>query len=440
MFFILLILISSIFSLAYTQVIYGEKMIMEKMIEESVRSNFNVYCINSKWFIVDWSMGEVLILSDNARLRRKFGDVYGIKGSGRWENGIIIGYRDTARNPHVVLYDITKDSLADITDQIPVGRTFTNIREVILPTSGNWAATLINSSEGYLYYNSNSFKKVATFQWVRGTVFLFSDTILIGFGASTDDYGNYVIVGGYYIMGQDPRYGLKFFFEEIIPDHMVISGDITNNRILIPGNGDIYIFDIPSFNLISKQKLLNGNFMGADITMLNENFGYIAFSSFNSTKIYKFVYSSDMIVLIDSLIVDGGLVKFMKFDGSIYSVIFQNPYDYGFSRLIIYKIKNKATSVGPKNKEIPSNFKIYQNYPNPFNPTTTISYDLPERVKVKLSIYNLLGQEVATLIEGEQEPGRYDVKFDASGLPSGVYFYRLEAGNFIEQKKMILIK
>jgi hypothetical protein len=107
-------------------------MIVEKTIEESVRSNFNVYYIN-KWFIIDWSRGEILIFNDNVRLRRKFGDVYGIKGSGRWENGIIIGYRDTARNPHVVLYDITKDSLADITDQIPVGRTFTNITEVILP-------------------------------------------------------------------------------------------------------------------------------------------------------------------------------------------------------------------------------------------------------------------------------------------------------------------
>jgi hypothetical protein len=130
----------------------------------------------------------------------------------------------------------------------------------------------------------------------------------------------------------------------------------------------------------------------------------------------------------------------MKFDGSIYSVIFQNPYDYGFSRLIIYKIKNKATSVGPKNKEIPSTFKLYQNYPNPFNPSTTISYDLPVRSRVKLSIYNILGQEVATLVNAEQEPGRYSVKFDASGLPSGVYFYTLQTPYFTKTNKMVLVK
>jgi hypothetical protein len=436
----ILILISSISSFSYTQTIYGKEMIVEKTIEESVRSNFNVYYIN-KWFIIDWSRGEILIFNDNVRLRRKFGDVYGIKGSGRWENGIIIGYRDTARNPHVVLYDITKDSLADITDQIPVGRTFTNITEVILPESWNWAATIINSSKGYLYYNNfNSFKKVATFEWADGRVFLFNDTILIGFGVSPPFYSNYYTIdGGYYILGNS-SYKVTFFMEEPVSDDMIIGGDIFNNKILVAGNGDLYIFDIPSFTLVSKQKLINGNFMGADIMMLNENFGYIAFSSFNSTKIYKFVYSSDRIVLIDSLIVDGGWIKFAKFDGSIYSVIFQNPYDYGFSRLIIYKIKDKVTSVGSKNKEIPQKFALYQNYPNPFNPSTTISYDLPERSRVKLSVYNLLGQEVATLVNTEQEPGRYNVKFDASGLPSGIYFYRLEAGRFIEQKKMILIK
>jgi hypothetical protein len=439
----ILILISSIFSFSYTQTIYGKEMIVEKTIEDSVKSIFDAYCINNKWFIIDWDRGEILILSDNTRLKRKFAYVVrSIKGSGRWEDGnrIIIGYRDSARNNHVVLYDITKDSLADITDQIPVGYTFTNIREVNLPESWNWVATLINSSDGYLYYNSNSFKKVATFRWADGRVFLFNDTILIGFGVSPPFYSNYYTIdGGYYILGNS-SYKVTFFMEEPVSDDMEISGDIFNNKILVAGNGDLYIFDIPSFTLVSKQKLINGNFMGADIMMLNENFGYIAFSSFNSTKIYKFVYSSDRIVLIDSLIVDGGWIKFAKFDGSIYSVIFQNPYDYGFSRLIIYKIKDKVTSVGSKNKEIPQKFALYQNYPNPFNPSTMIYYDLPVRSRVKLSVYNLLGQEVATLVNTEQEPGRYNVKFDASGLPSGVYFYTLQTPYFTKTNKMVLVK
>jgi hypothetical protein len=86
------------------------------------------------------------------------------------------------------------------------------------------------------------------------------------------------------------------------------------------------------------------------------------------------------------------------------------------------------------------NFQIAKNYPNPFNPTTTIEFDIPERTNVKLIIYDILSREVETLIDKELEPGKYKINFTAINLPSGVYFYRLQAGNFIEQKKMILIK
>jgi len=89
---------------------------------------------------------------------------------------------------------------------------------------------------------------------------------------------------------------------------------------------------------------------------------------------------------------------------------------------------------------IPTSFALHQNYPNPFNPMTTITYDIPVRANVKLVVYNILGQEVATLVNEVQEPGRYNVKFDASGLPSGVYFYKLEAGKYVDVKKMVLVK
>lgn len=89
---------------------------------------------------------------------------------------------------------------------------------------------------------------------------------------------------------------------------------------------------------------------------------------------------------------------------------------------------------------IPTNFALYQNYPNPFNPTTTITYDIPLRASVKLVIYNVLGQKIATLVDEVQEPGRYNVTFEASNLPSGVYFYRLEADKFVQTRKMLLVK
>jgi hypothetical protein len=89
---------------------------------------------------------------------------------------------------------------------------------------------------------------------------------------------------------------------------------------------------------------------------------------------------------------------------------------------------------------VPTTFSVEQNYPNPFNPSTTIRYGLPNRSHVTLTVYNTLGQQVAFLQNGEQEAGYHDVKFDGSGLSSGVYFYRIESGSFVETRKLILLK
>jgi subtilisin-like proprotein convertase family protein len=95
----------------------------------------------------------------------------------------------------------------------------------------------------------------------------------------------------------------------------------------------------------------------------------------------------------------------------------------------------------------PNTFTLYQNYPNPFNPSTTIKYRIPnvtlsgvEGSKVTLKVYDVLGREVTTLVNKEQNAGNYETVFDASQFSSGVYFYQLNAGSFIQTKKMILIK
>jgi hypothetical protein len=89
----------------------------------------------------------------------------------------------------------------------------------------------------------------------------------------------------------------------------------------------------------------------------------------------------------------------------------------------------------------PSNFILEQNYPNPFNPVTTIKYSIPEISKVSLILFNLLGEEVATLVNEEKVAGYYQVQFSAKGgYASGVYFYQLKAGDFIQTKKMLLMK
>ena len=96
---------------------------------------------------------------------------------------------------------------------------------------------------------------------------------------------------------------------------------------------------------------------------------------------------------------------------------------------------------GKSQNAIPSVFRLSQNYPNPFNPVTKIQYDLPKDVKVKLIIYDILGREVIRLVNNEfKQAGRYMVEFNGNNYASGVYFYRIEADNFVQSKKMVLIK
>jgi hypothetical protein len=95
--------------------------------------------------------------------------------------------------------------------------------------------------------------------------------------------------------------------------------------------------------------------------------------------------------------------------------------------------------------EVPRTFRLEQNYPNPFNPTTKIKFQIPSGVKrqtsdVKLVIYDVLGHEIQTLVNEKLQPGTYEVTFDGSNFASGIYFYQLKSGNFIETKKMLMIK
>ncbi|MGO9482850.1 MAG: T9SS type A sorting domain-containing protein [Candidatus Kryptoniota bacterium] len=98
------------------------------------------------------------------------------------------------------------------------------------------------------------------------------------------------------------------------------------------------------------------------------------------------------------------------------------------------------TSVGKPSAALPTNFNLNQNYPNPFNPTTTITYRLPAVSHVSLTIHDVLGREVATLVSARQAAGDYSVTFNGSNLPSGIYFYRIKAGSYTATKKLVLLK
>ena len=91
-------------------------------------------------------------------------------------------------------------------------------------------------------------------------------------------------------------------------------------------------------------------------------------------------------------------------------------------------------------KEIELTFYLSQNYPNPFNPNTLMKYQIPELSFVTIKVFDVLGSKIVTLVNEEKQAGSYEVEFDATSLPSGIYFYRLQAGSFVETKKMVLVK
>jgi hypothetical protein len=122
----------------------------------------------------------------------------------------------------------------------------------------------------------------------------------------------------------------------------------------------------------------------------------------------------------------------------------------GSAGIIMRTTNGGVTGFSQTSNEIPPGYSLSQNYPNPFNPSTKISFSIPlsrgvpteggRGVFTRLSIFNLLGQNVKTLVNEALQPGSYEIEFDASKLPTGTYFYRLSTDGFTETKKMILIK
>ena len=175
--------------------------------------------------------------------------------------------------------------------------------------------------------------------------------------------------------------------------------------------------------------------------------GYYKFTSASKDSLVMFVllYKQALSVFVASgeFGTTANLTAFTKFsipldyfstenpDSAWFEVTLQNGLDdtlhlgtgYVFDDLAF---EGTATAVG-QSQGLPASFALEQNYPNPFNPETAIRYDLPEAASVRLSVYNPLGQEVATLVNEQEPAGSYQVKFNASTVPSGMYFYRLEA-------------
>jgi len=175
-------------------------------------------------------------------------------------------------------------------------------------------------------------------------------------------------------------------------------------------------------------------------------FSWINLDAPNPEFLYRTGYLNGSFVLTDPVAMYGGGIfpsenfggragyKLMGADSCF--AVFEGPLGTN-----AYSVSGCDDPVSVENNNVlPANYSISQNYPNPFNPKTTIKYSIPSLAFVKIKVFNLLGQEIAELVNKELQTGNYEVIFDASNLPSGIYFYRIEAGNFVQTKKMILMK
>ena len=142
--------------------------------------------------------------------------------------------------------------------------------------------------------------------------------------------------------------------------------------------------------------------------------------------------------LTTALLIEGNDSTLQK--GSLGKYLIKSSGDY-LSRIDEILRKNFGVEKETLKEEIiPKEYTLYQNYPNPFNPITTIKYDLPKAGEVELVVYDILGRKVKTLVNQTQQAGRYEMQFSASSLASGVYIYQLKTKDFVNSKKMILLK
>lgn len=200
-----------------------------------------------------------------------------------------------------------------------------------------------------------------------------------------------------------------------------VSGDGVDD-IIAPNNlGKIYAFNmsgavVSGFPVSSQASTLNAFETSPTMVDIDHDGDVELFAPCNDRKIYCW----DSPGIYDST--------------KVWSTSKGNPARTGTRRA------DFEVGVKPNVNILPSQNFLYQNYPNPFNPVTTIAYELPAADYVKLTVYNISGAEITTLVNGRQSAGHYTYNFDGSNYPSGVYFYNLNTGNYSDTKKMILVK
>jgi hypothetical protein len=339
--------------------------------------------------------------------------------------------------------DINKDSYQDF----------------VISSPYNWS-----DGKGYAYL----FWGGDTISWNRSITFT-SDTLEDGFGSgvanigdiNNDSYDDLAIgaIGG--PSGYDTSkiyiyYG--GFQMDNEPDTILISNELADNfGGIIKNAGDLNDDERIDFCISKGQDILIYTFGLENPLMINIGFSIDAGGDINKDEYDDIIIGDEWKIRIylgsepfdttydlsmediDSI----GFAPFVSFAGDIngdgYDEIFAYDPNYNVGKVLIYSY-NKTTDVGDERDNYPNNFWLSQNYPNPFNPITKIQYALGKRQFISLKVYDILGRQVATLVNEEKSAGSYTIEFNAGELSSGIYFYQLKAGDFISTKKFVLLK
>jgi hypothetical protein len=244
---------------------------------------------------------------------------------------------------------------------------------------------------------------------------------------------------------------LSFNTEDWIEIYNNGESDVDISGWIFKDSDDAHIFSIPQGTVLQKDAYLViciDTLLFKPLFPLVSNYiGNTGFGLSGSGELIR-LYDNQMTIM-DSLVFDDNAPWPTEPDGngptlSLKNPDFDNTLGENWAASIGYgtpgKINDTFINVEDEDRILPTEYALMQNYPNPFNPTTSINYSIPKASSVSLKVYDIIGNEVATLLNEFKSPGNYLVQFDASKLSSGVYFYRIQADYFTSTKKLILLK
>jgi len=246
---------------------------------------------------------------------------------------------------------------------------------------------------------------------------------------------------------EENEFDVSLYVEDLDSKAMYMSDELAKFTTIGP-----IVFD--EYTILSADTIPNpGDQLVFQLTLQNEGLSASAenvsmvVTSLDTCVIFPASNSSDFGDIIAGEAADGNPATTIRFSGdcadsswvSFKLDIYSNQTHFWTDTFSVF-VHGSPSSISEPKTDIPDKFALFQNYPNPFNPSTMINYQLPISNDVELSIYNLLGQKIVTLVSGRQAAGYYQVGWDASGFASGIYYYHIHAGEFQEIKKMVLLR